>query len=241
MSYVLWATEHDSVELSGRERAYGKLLIHRQTVAVLTGIDRDKLLGRLVNPKYLAKWPADDLAGARADWWTELGWWLGSSDDRHGLIVGGDVIGTREIELNTAIAQGNDTIKLLAWMHGLCESHGRIAPAQHEWLREAIEKGRRDNVLRGPGILGKRSWEGVLEFIDRHPEETIVWSYSLCDTFPYAGEENDDQVRGWGQALRELREASWPPAVGVDLEQGFTSGASAYDLAAEIGAEIASQ
>lgn len=231
MSYVLWATEHDSVELSGSERAYARVLLTKQATAVLHGVDKAELFERLVNPDWLERPPLQAVG-----WWEAFETWFGSGDTNRGLVVGGTVIGTLEMTLNTAIAQGNDSIKLLAWMHGLCEDHGRIEPAQHAWLRRAIGQGRRDNILRGTEILGDRSWENVLAFVERHPRETIVWSYSVCNQFPHAGGEREEDERSWRAALGDLRHAWWPPAVGANLDQGFASGSSAYDLVAEIEA-----
>jgi hypothetical protein len=247
MSAVYWhSRDHGEAALRGSERAYARCLAADMAEAIAwPKVRREEAIRQVIvdPPDYLDHAP---------DWLQAAETWL-RLEGR--VRVGGDSVELGDVALNTLIATGSRQLRLLAWMHGMCENHGYFEPDAHAALAETITDGREANLLReGQG------WEDVLGLIARvDGAGPIVWSYSVCESFPdrwelrppQEGGESDENYEervdkyiydeltpeaAWDQAIELLRAKAWPVALHPDSSQGFVNGKSAFDLAAEIDA-----
>lgn len=104
--------------------------------------------------------------------------WL-RHDDKACFIVDGKEAGSFHVALNTAIALGNDVIKLAAKLHGQCEVHCWVDGPNRKWLADIMQDGLDLNIFRtGEG------WEDVIEFMSKSTSSPVVCSYSVCERFP---------------------------------------------------------
>ena len=89
------------------------------------------------------------------------------------------------LQLNTALAIGNDVLKLCARMHGQCELHAFVRSAENQlWLAYIIGEGLDSRMLRkGMG------WEAVVEELTRDTGP-LVMCYSVSDDFPNPNFDN---------------------------------------------------
>jgi hypothetical protein len=119
------------------------------------------------------------------------------------------------LSLNTALATGNDVIKLGARIHGQCECHCWVAGTDRAWLAEIIAEGRDSKIFRDD-----HGWESVRSHL-REAEDPIVLSYSVCKQFPnrtVAGVVDEDWERmsdavKWDSAFKALEN----PELGLQL------------------------
>lgn len=245
MSRVYWHTrDHGEAEVRGSERAYGHLLARdiAFSIAVPAFRAQETLEPVLIGPPAYLMQQSDGPA-----WTRDLRMWLGQDGK---VMLDGEAAVFSELALNTLIVMSRP-LRLLAWMHGLCERHGYFEPSSHDALAETIREGREDNILRAD--VG---WESVLDLIDRvDGSGPIVWSYSVSEPFPdrwelrpprEPDESQEDYERrtdrylydelsaedAWDQCIALLREKPWPVALHPDIEQGFSGGKTAFDFAA---------
>lgn len=255
MSRVYWHTrDHGEAEVLGSERAYASgLALDIGVGIVVPGFRaREQMQAALADPPaYLT---TDGEAEEEWRWKSSLETWLRVDG---ALLLDGQAMPFGDLALNTLITM-NRPLRLLAWMHGVCESHGYFEPDAHAALAETITEGRESNVLRaGAG------WEDVLDLIDRvGGNGPIVWSYSVCESFPdrwelrpprspdESDEDYDDRTDryiydelssedAWDQCIALLREKQWPVALHPDVEQGFLSGKTAFDFIASCNQALA--
>jgi len=173
---------------------------------------------------------------------------------RHGsdvsFVVGGKSISAFSLLLNTCVDIGNDVLRLLARIHGQCEIHAFVLGEHRAWLAGIIDEGRKWNIMRE-----NMGWEELVTFLRSSSDETVVMSYSVCDSFPNSrcavrggwapkvlDPENDDlgtlfddlpEHEQWELAMKGLDEKGL--RVGPDtIAQGFDTGASAFNLLAEL-------
>lgn len=110
------------------------------------------------------------------------------------------------ISLNTAIAVGNDALRLGARLHGQCEIHCYVEGPNRAWLAGIIEAGRESGFYRE-----SMGWESVCGLLRRRDDSPVVTSYSVTEQFPeFRGGADDaltDEQR-WEQGVTELR-ADW--------------------------------
>jgi hypothetical protein len=115
------------------------------------------------------------------------------------------------VNLNTALALGNDAVRLCARLHGQCEIHAWVDGPNRAWLAGIVEDGRRCGVLRTD-----QGWEALAGFLRERDDEPVVTSYSVCDQFPNAhtaGVTEDGaaawyelpEAEQWAQAMERLR------------------------------------
>lgn len=90
-------------------------------------------------------------------------------------------------ELNTAILLGNDTIRLMARMHGQCEIHGYIEGQNRAWYADLIDEGRASGLLRE-----SMGWEDVASLCRESDDGPVVTDYSVTESFPSM------MAAGWG-------------------------------------------
>ena len=116
------------------------------------------------------------------------------------LLVGGHVVSSMNISLNTALAVGNDAVCVAAKIHGWCEIHPWIEETDRSWLADVIESALDAGIYREEicysGTNGDASekrqvsqgWDEVIDLLrdtTRNPGE-VVLSCSVCDSFPNA-------------------------------------------------------
>lgn len=114
------------------------------------------------------------------------------------LRIGDHVVSSANIELNTALAVGNEAVCLAAKIHGWCEIHPWIEEHDRAWFADVIEWAVACGIYRDgiwyTGLTGdptqrqrvRQGWDDVTTLLrDRagHPGP-VVMSYSVCDEFP---------------------------------------------------------
>lgn len=110
--------------------------------------------------------------------------------------IEGEKVGLFELGLNTALAIGNDSIKLMARIHGQCELHSFVEGRNRSWLAKMIEDGLKSQIYRkGQG------WEEVATFLGIGTSE-VVLSFSVCDHFP-------SKAGKWEAEMQELRKSKY--------------------------------
>jgi hypothetical protein len=93
--------------------------------------------------------------------------------------------------INTALAIGNDAVKLGAALHAQCEVHCYVESWDRDWLADLIANGRRCGYFRaGCG------WESVIDLLRASNDGPVVTSYSVCEHFP-----NRALIEGSGLSL----------------------------------------
>jgi len=83
------------------------------------------------------------------------------------------------LKLNTALALGNDVLKLAARLHGQCEIHTYVEGENRAWLASIIEQGRASGFLR-PDM----GWESVISLLRQSDDSPVITSYSVTEQFP---------------------------------------------------------
>lgn len=127
------------------------------------------------------------------------------------------------ITLNTVLAVGNDSWRLVARMAGQNEIHAWVDGPNRKWLAglidDALEAGLLRHNLRPSGPFGEpepeqeQGWSGVLELLRSRDDEPVVTSYSTNDSFPvpHPFECPPPMPNGWVPAWVETDEerAEW--------------------------------
>lgn len=110
---------------------------------------------------------------------------------------------------NTALAIGNEPLKLFSRLHNQCEIHAWVAGKHRAWLADTIEEGLEIGMYRqGMG------WQGVIDLLRSSKRGAVVSEYSVTDSFH------------WGRdKLQEDTEIS--PERNVHFGEGYT----VFDLA----------
>lgn len=128
--------------------------------------------------------------------------WLSIGHDN--LILNGEEYSIFTTQLNSALAIGNDAIKLMARLHGQCEIHCFVEGKNRQWLANIIKKGLDQKIFRG-----NMGWDEVLELLERDSDGPVVCSYSVSDCFPnnYLAEcdEETPYEEQWDLCMEKLR------------------------------------
>lgn len=252
MSRVYWHTrDHGTAELRGSERAYASEL----ALAIGMGIAwprsraRERMASALVDPPDYLVAPADD-----RQWGRFAETWLRTDGV---LSIYGEAMPFGTLALNTLITM-NRPLRLLAWMDGLCESHGYFEPDAQPALIETISEG-----LASKSFRWDQGWSEVLKLLmDLDGAGPIVWSYSVCESFPErwqlrpprdpseSDEDYEERVdrhiydeispeETWDRCIEILRAAEWPVALHPDIEQRFLNGKTLFDFVDSRDRELA--
>jgi hypothetical protein len=104
------------------------------------------------------------------------------------------MLNTFTLQLNTAMAMGNDVVRLCARLHGQCELHAWVDGPNRAWLADLIERGLESGVLRrsmwyedydaGGMKVSDEGWGPVVALLRKASDSPIVTSYSVCRQFP---------------------------------------------------------
>lgn len=263
MSYVAWHTrDHGTVELRGAERAHAAGVCRDLAIGLLRisidglGRSQERLVSKLVDPPDYVRQigpPENHLK-----WASGLRTWL-SVDGA--VLLDDDPMPFGDLALNTAIIM-NRPLRLLAWMHGMCESNGYFEGAAKLALVETISEGLEANLLRAD-----MGWEKVSELATK-ASGPIVWSESIGSSFPdpwvldgtpdtddedavaeweekwyiFTGDTDESRRKAgkptegeiWDACMEHLRAQKWPVALHPDIEQGFLDGKTVFDFMAQL-------
>lgn len=199
MSAVYFHSPSDSAELRGTERAHFGVLVTSIGFAALGVSDMfgdDDIAAAVTPPVRDKRFPATTIWANVAK--TSLRFPDGSLHNVWHLL------------LNTCLAIGGEPLQFAARLHAQCEVHGWIAAEDRAWLASVIEAGRASGLYRA-GV----GWEHIVKFLRACPDEPVVLSYSVCDSFPNpdAADAKDrdawyelPRAERWATAWAKLRE-----------------------------------
>ena len=132
------------------------------------------------------------------------------------LAVAGTKLHTFDLGLNTALAMGSDPVRLAAKMHGWCEIHAWVDGPDRVWLAGVIREGLNSRIYRAD-----MGWEELIEELCDNPDEPMVTSYSVTESWMEAGvvgylgawpegvEKRWDSLTPEQQQARETRQDEW--------------------------------
>ncbi|MEU0937641.1 hypothetical protein [Embleya sp. NPDC005971] len=194
MSRVYFHSPSGEAELYGTERAWcAGLVEHIALGALNTRFNREHLTTLLPTGHYLHN-------VATRSWESSYATAFAVGDDA--VEYEGHPISTFSLALNTAIALGNEQVRLAARIHGQCELHAWVDGPNRAWLAEIVQGGLEADLYR-PGA----GWEDVAGLLLARNDEPVVMSFSVSDSFPnlyIAGweppperAEDDDAGEAW--------------------------------------------
>ena len=208
MSRIYFRSLNLESEVRGSERAYFGVMISELALAILNPLwNSDRLKSILPPTSYLLS-AKDDREFDR----NFRTWFRVTSSEI--FVVGDKKIEPFSCALNTALAIGNDVIKLAARIHGQCEIHCYVEGKNRNWLAKIIQQGLRSRIYRP-----KQGWEETVNLLRNTDKEPVVLSYSVCDQFPNPdvanfSSENDNEdwyglsfEKQWELALLGLRKS----------------------------------
>lgn len=168
--------------------------------------------------------------------------------------------------LNTALALGNDVVKLATRLHAQCEIHGWVAGSDRAWMADLIDHGLEVGTLRrtiqphgeGPNAPAiAQGWEEVTALLRSTDSGPAVLSYSVTSGFPDPriaglyicdGDPDDPYAvwkeltpdQQWDAAFAKLAAEPGGLRIGPDnLSARFDHGLSLLDLQADDWADHA--
>lgn len=237
MSRLYFETRDDTAEVKGWEKAHLGGLADDVALGVLDPANHQDRFKELINPDHymasyadhepdLFRWGNMLSVAMRQDWTGDstaparvpLFVWRGKPFSAHGLL------------LNTALAVGNDAVKLATRLNSQCEIHAWIAEEDRIWVARIIEEALRTGVYRRslrtepvPGFPrpvkdGDLSgWRDVIGLLRSGGYGSVVTHYSITDEFPnasVAGYTPDawadlSDPGKWGAAMQGLRSGEW--------------------------------
>lgn len=225
MSRVYFHSQHGTAELLGSERAHCGGLVEDIAVGMLPDFpDGFDEIAPLIHPSHYLHGMNRDARGFAL--WREsfLTAWRIEIGSTSLLTWHGHDLSAWNMSLNTAMAVGNDPIKLAARLHAQCEIHAWVDGINRWWLADIIGTGRRLGVYRADA-----GWEEVAALLRDRDDEPVVTSYSVCDGFPNpaaAGWEPPPMPEGWRHDYYD--EAEWASLDDEKRRDIYTD--SAYDL-----------
>ena len=247
MSRVYFDSEHGSAEVKGPERHYAGMICNELLLATLPIHEsgRPSPLRRAVASTWVSTAREGRFAEALRTWVCG-----GSRIRGPSFVLSGRKVDVFTCALNTARVVGSDAVKLLARLHGQCEIHCYVEGRDRNWLAGIIERGRRDGVLRA-----EMGWESVMALLRSRPDEPVVCSYSVTDSFPnrslaeraglWERPEDDEygdtwydvlpKAERWRLGLAALRQENGTRHLRLDPatwdEYRFGDGVSGFDVA----------
>lgn len=146
--------------------------------------------------------------------------WMRDSEAK--FVIDGELYSTCDLLSNTAIAIGNDIIRMMVRIHNQCEIHLRVEGEDREWLAHIIQKGLWGKIIRNHPLYGDESglgqWDLLRNFLVADDSQPVVMHYTVTDSFPYGvltSPEKDFQPpiseeEIWNASLKVLREKEYP-------------------------------
>lgn len=135
------------------------------------------------------------------------------------LRVGDHTVSSKNAEMNTALAVGDDIVCLAAKIHGWCEIHPWIEEHDRAWCAGIIERAITAGVYRagmwytsgdGERVWADQGWADVVTLLrdtTTHPGP-VVLSYSVCEGFP--NPEVATTMPAWPDGVDEKWDALTP-------------------------------
>lgn len=175
MSSLFFHSKNDKVTLYGSERAYMGLIINNLMLSVIGDpLSAESWLRPLFPEQHYLK-RLDRFSFARSAPTV-----LRVSYDLKLMLPDIGSIDVWIMALNTAMVAGGDELKLFARLHGQCEVHCWITGFHDkQWLAKIIRSGLRKGIMRK-----NQNWEKVVAFLLTTGNDTVVCSYSVCESFP---------------------------------------------------------
>lgn len=228
MSRVYFHSPSRTAELRGSERAWLGGLVTDMALGLLdlqnpSRIDR---LRSLIHPDhYMAKrdthspgWANDWAAGYSTAF--SVGW----SESTPLIQYEGQPVESFTLALNTALALGNDAVKLAARLHGSCEIHAWVDGPNRAWLADIMQAGIDAGIYRrgfsrqvsgdsDETVWSDQGWDDVIALLRERDDEPVVTSYSVCEGFPNSAVGDwmppwpDGVARDWRELTEEQRAA----------------------------------
>lgn len=178
MSRIYFHTKYEgTAEIQGSERAWAGILCD-DLFATALGVSRESRYGseritafRNITTGYVAY--LDD-----EQFLQQFPVWLTGIMHNH-FRIDGNLVSTYAAGINTALVVGSDPVKLLARIHGQCESHCYVAGRNREWLANIIDQGVTVGVLRK-----NQGWPALARRLRWRDDQPVVLSYSVTEQFP---------------------------------------------------------
>ncbi len=112
--------------------------------------------------------------------------------------VAGHRLHTGDVERNTALVAGSDTVALAAKITGWCENHCWVEGPDRAWMADLIDTALDAGIYRhglwyadtpnGPNDRwSDQGWGDVTALLRSRDDEPVVLSYSVTETFPNPG------------------------------------------------------
>lgn len=175
MSRIYFHSQHGTVEVSGRERAWANALVSDLLLSALnlrgTSWVGDPHPMLQYAPGYVKQLSGKMQYEALVTWVR-----VGDMPDNGTPVKGHDLF---TVGLNTALVAGSDPIRLLARIHGQCEIHAFVEGQNRNWLAGIVEQGIEAGIMRSSS-----GWEETLTLLRSRNDEPVVTSYSACEQFP---------------------------------------------------------
>lgn len=220
MSRVYFTSPSGTAELKGSERAWlGGLVndIATGALSLSTHGHAEQML-KFVDPAHYLHLDPD--APKRPGWQAA---WAASYETAFRVGMGsaplvqhqGRDLSTFTLALNTALALGNDPIKLGARIHAQCELNCWVAGPDRAWMADIIDHGLEVGVYRHGPEEDPQGWEQVAALLRTRDDEPVVLYDSIgSDGFPspYLGDwmpPLPDGLPDVEESYRQLTEAQW--------------------------------
>lgn len=102
-----------------------------------------------------------------------------SAGDRYRMrLKNGDTEIASTLAANTALAIGNEPLRLFSRLHNQCEIHAWVDGKNRKWLADTIAEGLKIGMYRQ-----NMGWEGVVELLKKSNRGAVVSEYSVTDSF----------------------------------------------------------
>jgi hypothetical protein len=232
MSRIYFHSEHATAELRGSERAYMGIFCGNLLVATLEPLDdfsyRDgsNPLQRLVPPdSYIHAYAAG------MQWTERFRQWARTSFGDDGFVYQDRRVARSTVALNTALAIGNDPVKLMARLHGQCEIHCWVEGPHRAWLAGIMQHGRASGLYRAD-----QGWEAVIDLLLSRDDSPVVCSYSVTEQFPDKGLVADAGL--WEPGADEYGEEDWDAWYDLPTAEQWRLGMAALRGRAGRGLEL---
>ncbi|WP_037162404.1 hypothetical protein [Rhodococcoides fascians] len=246
MSRIYFHTRERDAEVRGWERSYMGVTARKLGYNALVGALGASVRDYIIDGHELKTMHDDPAAYGVNSWSWRLEMAMSGlfSGERPVFEFNGQQLASWELLLNTAIATGSDTLRLMTRIDAQCEIHARVDGEDRAWFADLIEQGRGNKILRP-----ESGWEDVIELARSIDDGPIVMSYSVCDGFPGASattwtpSTDDDGEADW-DAFYDLsddeqwaRGLDWLTDHGPRLQPSewetyrFSHGVSGFDLA----------
>jgi hypothetical protein len=200
MSYIRFQDHRGAADLNGRERP--RLLTLAQGAAADTlRSSRAREAAGVMDSLLPSGHYLRGRSGHQAErWLSDYATALAGLFDEPIVEHQGDVVGTDELVLNTALALGSDAVKLAVRLYAQCEINCWVAAVHRPWLAAVVDEGLDAGTLRA-----EAGWAAIARLLRSADDGPVVTSFS--GSFPV--EDSDDwelmtDAERWDHGLEGL-------------------------------------